>query len=543
MNHRESLTLAVVEPDACDAEIHVATLRNAGYSIRHEHAWDLDSLAGLLDSSAPDIILCGESDTLPDLEAVTRLLLEKDLRIPVIFLIGEATADAVLAARRHGATECVPYDPPLALQLAFDHCRETVWLRQQADRLNTALQQSETRCRDLIESSRDAIAYIHEGMHIHANHSYLKMFGLGSTDEIEGTPLLNMVERDDHKLLKDFLREYSAGNSTSNKLEIRGLEPDGKHFKAGMEFSPSHFDGEECIQVIIRTANNAELEQQLEVLTRQDILTGLANRQEFIRTLNLAIRTDITGAQTHTLTYILVDNFKKVCEDIGMSGGDKLIKNTAELLAGLYGDEVTLARFGDCAFTVLAKNSSEEDTLEQAEHTRQTIQGHVAEIDGHAVSMTCSIGICIINENSRNAENVLSRADLACEVARSSGGNQIHVHSLAVEESMDGEHEPEWDQVIRKTIDDERFYLAYQPIVALSDNAGICYEVLLRIIDEKGQVILPGQFVSIAEKTGMIGEIDRWVFNTAVKTLADITPENDGAAGTTVAGIGCGTAH
>ena len=227
---------------------------------------------------------------------------------------------------------------------------------------------------------------------------------------------------------------------------------------------------------------------------------------------------------------MLVDNFKKLCEDIGMSGGDKLIRNIAELLTQLYGDDVTIARFGDCAFTVLLKNSSEQEAHEQAERTRRAIQEHIAEIDGRAVSMTSSIGICVINRHSRNAENVLSRADLACEVARSSGGNQIHVHSLAVDESMDGEHETDWDEVIRKTIDEERFYLAYQPVVSMNGTSSASYDVLLRIVDEDGQIILPGQFISIAEKTGMIGEVDRWVFSAAARTLAETQSGDDDAA-------------
>ena len=529
MHHRDTHTVVVVEPSASDAETHAATLRNAGHSIRHLLAPDLDTLAELLDSNTPDIVLCGESGTLPDLEAVTGLLQEKSCRAPVITIAANATPDAVLAARQQGASDCVPGDPPEALQLAFGNCSETARLRRQVGDLECALQQSEARCRSLIESSRDAIAYIHEGMHVHANQSYLDMFGLENTGEIDGTPLLNMVDAGDHQLLKDFLREYRGGSGTAGNLEVRGLEPDGKQFKAAMEFSPSTFDGEECIQVIIRTADNAELEKQLDALTRQDILTGLINRQEFIHSVNLAIRSGLDDKATHTVTYILVDSFKKLCENIGMSGGDKLIKTTAELLAGLYGDEVTLARFGDCAFTVLLKNSDEADARERAERARQTIEGHIAEIDGHAVSMTSSIGICVVNEHSRNAENVLSRADLACEVARSSGGNQIHVHSLAVDESMDGEHEPEWDQVIRETIDEERFYLAFQPIVSLNGNSRVCYEVLLRIIDKEGQAILPGQFISIAEKTGMIGEIDRWVFSAAAKTLAGTVVENENA--------------
>jgi len=530
VNNRDSLKVVVVEPSTSESESHVAALRDAGHAIEAEQAADLGALATLLDTAAPDIILYGRSDNLPGLDTVTGMLQEKSCHAPVIALTGEATPDIDPDAGRHSALECVPGEAPVALQLAFSRCAETARLHRRIGHLESELEQSEQRCRNLLESSHDAIAFIHEGMHVHANRSYLKMFGLGGTDEIEGTPLLNMIEPDDHATLKDFMRGYRNGNGTADKLKVRGLEPDGRRFDAAMEFSPATFDGEECIQVIIRTADQAELEKQLEVLTRQDALTGLSNRQNFLRTVNLAIRAGLDGNQTHTVTYVLVDNFKKLCEDIGMSGGDRLIRNTAELLTQLYGDDVMIARFGDCAFTVLLNNSSEQEAHEQAERTRRAIQEHIAEIDGRAVSMTSSIGICVINRHSRNAENVLSRADLACEVARSSGGNQIHVHSLAVDESMDGEHETDWDEVIRKTIDEERFYLAYQPVVSMNGTSSASYEVLLRIVDEDGQVILPGQFISIAEKTGMIGEVDRWVFSAAARTLADMQSGDDDAA-------------
>ena len=136
--------------------------------------------------------------------------------------------------------------------------------------------------------------------------------------------------------------------------------------------------------------------------------------------------------------------------------------------------------------------------------------------------MTSSIGLCSINANSKDAQKVISYADMACEVARSSGGNQIHTHSAVVEEHMGQENEPEWDSVVRKTIEDERFYLAYQPIVSLKGDTGKRYEVLLRVIDEQGHVILPGQFLSIADKTGLIGEIDRWVIKTAFRRLVEL---------------------
>jgi EAL domain-containing protein (putative c-di-GMP-specific phosphodiesterase class I) len=184
-------------------------------------------------------------------------------------------------------------------------------------------------------------------------------------------------------------------------------------------------------------------------------------------------------------------------------------------------EEDTVARFGDCSYAILHGDGSMDGILEWAEEIRQSIAEQVCEVEDRAVPLTCSIGVCVVNGYTRDAQNVLSRADLACEVARSSGGNQIHVHSTAVDEQMDREQELDWDEIIRKTIAEERCYLVYQPVVSLGDESAQYYEVLLRISDENGQTILPGQFIAIAEKTGTSGDIDRWVIDAALKTLAE----------------------
>jgi len=171
-------------------------------------------------------------------------------------------------------------------------------------------------------------------------------------------------------------------------------------------------------------------------------------------------------------------------------------------------------------------DSSPEGIQQFMDTLRQGIGEHVSEVEGHVATTNCSIGISIINGHTSNAQGALSRADLACEVARSSGGNQIHVHSTAVDEKMDAGNEDIWDEVISATIREERFYLVYQPIVSLNGNTGSRYEVLLRVVDEKGHVILPGQFLSIAEKTGKSGEIDRWIIDKAFSTLVKQSSED-----------------
>jgi EAL domain-containing protein (putative c-di-GMP-specific phosphodiesterase class I) len=125
------------------------------------------------------------------------------------------------------------------------------------------------------------------------------------------------------------------------------------------------------------------------------------------------------------------------------------------------------------------------------------------------------------------AQKILSQADTACEVARSSGGNRIHTHRAVIDGQMSEALEKEWDKVIRKTIDEERFYLAYQPVVSLAGDAGKRYEALLRIVDEEGDTILPGQFLAIAEKSGFIAEIDYWVLDTSFRKIAELGQNGD----------------
>lgn len=526
MNHEDTLCLAIIEDSGHKADGHATALRNAGFMVHFDLVNDLDGLTGLFSSSIPDIVFCGTGNQLPDLNSVTRLLAERAEGVPVIAFTDEITDAAVNDADHNGVMALVAYDDPGSLQAVMKREQQNVLLRRQVRQLESRLAETETRCSTLMESSRDAIAYIHEGMHIHANNSYLILFGFSEPEEIVGLPIMNMVESGDHDKFRKFLRRYD-NNSNNSTLEIRGVDPGGSAFDAVIEFSPASIDSESCTQIVIRSHADVELEAKLDTLSQQDMLTGLCNRQHFMQVINTSVQDRVEDGQLQAVAYILLENFKSIREETGIAGSDMVVNDIARLVETVCGKDDVIARFSDYVFTVLHHDSSKEGVQQFAETLRQKIGEHVSDIEGQAVTTTCSIGICVINEHTSNTQDVLSRADLACEVARSSGGNQIHTHSTTVDEKMDAGHEAEWDEVISATIREERFHLVYQPIVSLNGTAGSRYEVLLRIMDEEGHVILPGQFLSIAGKTGKSGEIDRWVINKAFSTLAK--QGNDGS--------------
>jgi diguanylate cyclase (GGDEF)-like protein len=528
VKHGDKLQLLIIEESKNDAESLANALRNDGHQIQFNHGTTLDDIETALKNQHPDIVLCGSGTAIPPASEVNTLLGRHELTVPVIAIADEASESDMVAARKSGISSLISYDQPDHLPLAFNREVDLLRLRQQLNTLSNALRGSETRCHALIANSSDAVAYIHEGMHVYANQPYMDLFAIANREEVEGTPILDMISESHRDSFKGFLKDYFEKQVDNNSLDIACLNPAGEVFHSSMELSPATMEGEPCTQIIIRVkATNAELEKKIESLSRLDSLTGLSNRQHFMQLLKERISEKNNTDDHRALIYITLDNFKVIREECGIAVSDIVLCDIAELLEANCGEKDCLSRFGDYSFSILHYDSNEEKTLGLGETLLHKIAGHLSEVDGRAITTTGSIGTCTIKSSTNDAQQIISHADMACEVARSSGGNQIHTHSVVVSEQIGPENEQQWDNVIRTTIDEERFYLAYQPIVSLKGDTRQRYEVLLRIIDEAGHVILPGQFLSIAEKTGLSDEIDRWVISTAFRKLAETRKDND----------------
>jgi diguanylate cyclase (GGDEF)-like protein/PAS domain S-box-containing protein len=523
MDKEHTLRLLIIEESRNDAEALANVLRNAGQASRLTFAEDLEDISAALDQELPELILCAMGLETVSLAELAALLVQRELSVPLIAIAESANESDVIEAMRQGAADLCSYDQPEHLQLVAQREMSHIKTGQSAQNYALKFRESEKRARTLMESSRDAIAYVHEGMHIFANSSYLEMFGFSELEEIEGTPILDMVAPEDHGEFKDFLRNYSKDGEQEGKLKTHGLLPDGKKFHAEMEFTPASIDGEPCTQIIIRSqaGSNAELEQKLKYLTKQDVLTGLFNRQYFMEELELAVTDSLSGSGSAAVLYLLIDNFKQIKDNLGIGAADLVISDIASLLRDQTEENDIVARFGDHSFIVLRRGCVAEEIQAMGENLRHVVEEHIADVRDQSVTTTCSIGMSIVAESTPSAHEVISRADLACEVARSSGGNRVHLHNPVVDEKIGKERDQQMHALIKEALERDQFQLLYQPIVSLQGDAGGKYEVLLRMLNDEGELILPTQFLPIAEQTGQIAEIDRWVIQHAIRTLTE----------------------
>jgi EAL domain-containing protein (putative c-di-GMP-specific phosphodiesterase class I) len=181
-----------------------------------------------------------------------------------------------------------------------------------------------------------------------------------------------------------------------------------------------------------------------------------------------------------------------------------------------------VARLGGDEFAVLLQDADRETAERIAEGMLETIRERRLPLEGQRISMTTSIGIVCFGDEEPTVEDLLVSADLAMYAAKESGGNRYHVATADGGDYVSGmQVRLNWADQIRRALDEDRFVLYCQPILELESDRVTQYELLLRMVGDDGEVILPAAFIDTAERFGLIQEIDRWVARQAIHLLVD----------------------
>ena len=520
MSDKDLLRVMTLFEASEEAERLVNVLRNAGEIVRDLRAEDAEDMETLLHENPVDIILAKQRLTyftaLEALDVLQRL--GRD--IPLVVICEPQTPDAGLAEMEAGAADAVCADQEARLLLVVRREVDSLRNRKGLRRCEQMLHESEKRARNLIDHSRDAIAYVHDGMHIYANQAYLEMFGYDDLEDVEGMPILDMVSSEDHATLKQFLRNYSKGIGTDDTLEICARHTSGDTFDITMEFSPASMEGESCTQIIIRDRSDSkELEQQLSVLSKQDLLTGLYNRTYFLDQMDKLIGHAVAGETEGALLFIELDNFEAIRNTIGFADADHFLNDVAQMLKTRFGELGLLARFEGAEFTLLLDKADLARAEEVAQQIIDAIGEHRSTINGRVVTATASIGITHINETISNLQDCLSRAEKGCEIARKEGGNRYNVYNPRIEELEEKQQVTAWSHRIKEALRNNEFKLLFQPIVSLHGIPGAHYEVLVRMLDENAEEIPPSEFIPPADQADLTKFIDRWVIANVFRLM------------------------
>jgi diguanylate cyclase (GGDEF)-like protein/PAS domain S-box-containing protein len=380
------------------------------------------------------------------------------------------------------------------------------------------VREANERNTSLLDSSRDAIAYVHEGAFVYVNSAYLEMFGYQESGQLEGLPLMNLVTRADRSKIKKLLRDFTRGKRDCDRVETTGLCADGSEFGIWLLLQPASVQGEPCVQVQFQKAVTAS-ELELTELHQRDMLTGLYNRHYFMSKLEEKHNQITGGDGTAAMFYILLDRYRQTCEEYGLTTGEGLVKEIAEVARQTSPVDQVLARFSECAIAVLCQDQTEEAMLAQAKLLRTKIEDHVLQSDSRMVTTTCCIGICMIDARLENADAIISAADKACDRARVNSSDRIELYRpSSADTGNDGKDDV---ATVRAAMDEGRLALLFQPIASLKDAGEERYTLRAMVSKEDGEYEEPGNGVTQSADLDVAMELDAWTLTRAYELLAE----------------------
>ncbi|MDE2092094.1 MAG: EAL domain-containing protein [Gammaproteobacteria bacterium] len=547
MSPRNALPILIVTASENEAEQINGLLRKAGYPVRPLWAANLDDASKSIEKQRPDLILCSLSVAGAPFQDIVNLRDMALPNVPVIALSDDTGPAVVAEIINTGARDLISMQQAEHLQAVVARELEVLQLARELEQKGLILKEYEQRIDLVMKDSKDAIAYVEDGIVLSVNPTFLERFGYASSGEIEAQPLLELFASESHGDIRDSLKVSSKGK-TVKPLKVKGKHHKGHTFDTTIEIARTEIDGQPALEIVIRDdseTKQAEVHmqhqaqvqidllsqklaasvQQLTTVRNLDLLTGFINRLHFIEVLRQELKQEKTQL-ARALIYIKPDKFSSVTEKVGIIASDGIIKGLADLIRTNLAKEDIVARFGGTVFTVIMERPKMKEISSWAEKFQAMVSGRVFESTGKSTSLNCSIGYVQLDERNHDAEQALVHVVEAYQKARSEESGKVVGWTPPTTDAHGQLTDAEWKRQLTAALKANRFMLVYQSIASLTGDAMEALDILLRLRDEQDAEIAVTDFFPAAERVGMMVAIDRWVVERSLRMLEERSQQN-----------------
>jgi EAL domain-containing protein (putative c-di-GMP-specific phosphodiesterase class I)/GGDEF domain-containing protein len=373
--------------------------------------------------------------------------------------------------------------------------------------------------------STDAIAHVQEGIVVDVNPAWIELLGHADAGAILGQPLMDHFVQSSHAALKGALVAAAQGRWAGHALSATAMLPGGGELPLALELEQFEFEGEPAVRLRVAAQRRdvESLTRQLDEALRFDMVSGLLKRTAFHERAAAHVAQPLK-AGLRTVVYLEPDNLATLEDDLGPLAVEAMMDEFAKVLRTQLQPGDDASRITGRGFAVVAERGNARDLDAWIAHVLQRVAAHVFQIGERSVTVTCSVGACGCSNQGTSLDAPLEAAIHSCRQAAAAGGNRLLRPDASDGTSDFAEGDRTWAGQIKSALMANRFRLVQQPIASLVGDGEAMFDLVVRMLDESGNEVLPSEFLAAAQRTDLMKNIDRWVVGAAMSFCATRKP-------------------
>jgi diguanylate cyclase (GGDEF)-like protein len=516
---KHTISIAVLTGRQDDVELVNSSLRDAGHAA---HCLWIETPGRFADTlrKEPIELIVLFVDDYPD--GVRQVVKEKDAYIPEVPVIAvgkHADEVSILRAMRDGAGDLVSIEQKARLQAVVN--RELRALRMERALNETLLSATEYRkqLRDYMQNSSTAIAYVQEGIITSANNAWLKMFSAKDAGDVVGMPLMDHFREESHAAVKGAIIATTRGKWQSEEL-LDAMSATGNRDEARLQLRFALTDADDGPQVQIRieppVAERQEPTKLVHDALKRDPTTLFFHRAQFLDRITRRLKRKPKSGQ-HALVYIKPDKFSEVRKAVGIIDSEEILAQFAEEVRKRLHPRDVAGRFEGTVIMALLERGNERDAEVWGKQLVEHVRKHEFAIGDQKVGLTCTVGVVGVSGVYSSLEELVSAAADAHRKAEDGGGNAAALNESTDVDTKLKKYDAIWVKRIKAAMSEDRFRIAQLPIAGLRSDSASMFDMLIRMIDEQGNSVLPSEFLPAAERNNLMTAVDRWIIKASME--------------------------
>ncbi len=522
MNERRGISIAVLTRNQDHVALVNNTLRDGGHAANCHWIQTPDKFADALRGNGIELIIVN-CDGYQD--SIRQVIKQKDAYVPeapVIAVSAVVDEARIEAAMRQGACDLVSIKKKARLQAVVN--RELRAFRVERA-LNSTLNSAtgyRKQLNDYMQGSSSAIAYVQEGIITDINNAWITLFKAKNKDEVRGLPLMDNFEAESQAAIKGAIIATTRGKwQPGEKLLAKSRLDDHGPTELQMDFQLVDFGEGAYVQIRIAPPEKPAEEptKLVHEALKRDPTTLFFNRATFLERIKRRLARKPKSGM-YALAYIKPDDFSEIRSTVGILATEEILAQFAEEVRKRMHPRDVAGRFEGTVVMALVERGNERDAEVWGRQLVEHMQHHEFTIDDQKLRLTCTVGVCGVSGVYSTMEELVSAVAEAHAEAKKLGGNTVHLSESTDADTRLRKHDAIWVKRIKAALMESRFRLAQLPIAGLRSDSIQMFDLLVRMIDEQGNTVLPSEFIPAAERNNLMKMIDRWIVTAAADYCA-----------------------